>query len=106
MAVVMRKANKVISDHVGVNVGVKSEEMSETNVGNTDALKLNERQQFIIYTIKSNPYVKVKQKSETLSVTQRTVERDLAVMQKAGIIRHEGSDKAGIWVVLERVEKV
>ena len=27
MAVVMRKVNKVISDHVGVNVGVKSDEI-------------------------------------------------------------------------------
>jgi predicted HTH transcriptional regulator len=42
--------------------------------------------------------------SETLSVNKRTIERDLAAMQKAVIIRHEGSDKAGIWVVLEKVE--
>ena len=33
--------------------------------------------------------------SETLSVTQRTIERDLAAMQKAGIIRHEGKVNAG-----------
>ena len=39
--------------------------------------------------------------SETLSVTQRTVERDFAILQKAGIIRHEGKVNAGIWVVLE-----
>ena len=42
--------------------------------------------------------------SETLSVSQRTIERDLSVMQRAGIIRHEGSDKAGIWVVLEKAD--
>ena len=39
--------------------------------------------------------------SETLAVTLRTIERDLATMQKEGIIRHEGSDKTGIWVILE-----
>lgn len=36
--------------------------------------------------------------SETLLVTKRTIERDLSVMQKANIIRHEGSDKTGTWV--------
>ena len=45
-----------------------------------------------------------KQMSETLSVTQRTVERDLAAMQKAGIIRHEGKVNAGVWVVLENTQ--
>ena len=42
--------------------------------------------------------------SETLSVTQRTIERDLAAMQKAGIIRHEGKVNAGVWVVLEKAK--
>ena len=41
--------------------------------------------------------------SEALSVTSRTIERDLAVMQKADVIRHEGSDKSGIWVILAQV---
>ena len=37
-----------------------------------------------------------------VSVTQRTVERDFAILQKAGIIRHE----AGIWVVLENFKQL
>lgn len=40
--------------------------------------------------------------SETFSVTSRTIERDLAVMQKAGVKRHEGKDNAGVWVILEQ----
>ena len=40
-----------------------------------------------------------------MSVTQRTIERDLAAMQKAGIIRHEGKVNAGVWVVLEKPQK-
>lgn len=40
--------------------------------------------------------------SETLAVNKRTIERDLAVMQKTGIIRHEGADKTGTWVALEQ----
>lgn len=43
--------------------------------------------------------------SVTLSVALRTIERDLSVMQKAHVIRHEGSDKSGVWVVLEETKK-
>lgn len=43
--------------------------------------------------------------SATLSVTQRTVERDFAILQKAGIIRHEGKVDAGLWVVLENIKQ-
>ena len=79
--------------------------MSETNVGNMSETKLTERQRFILSAIKANPFVTGKEMSETLSVTQRTIERDLAAMQKAGIIRHEGKVNAGVWVVLEKPQK-
>lgn len=46
--------------------------------------------------------VNVGDMSETISVTQRTIERDLSVLQKAGIIRHEGRVNAGVWVILEQ----
>ena len=82
------------SINVGVNVGVNSREISD--------VKLTERQTIMVSVIKSNPMVTAKQMSETLSVTVRTIERDLALMQKAGIIRHEGSDKTGVWVILEQ----
>lgn len=54
--------------------------MSETNVGNMSETNFTERQRFILYTIKANPFVTGKEMSETLSVTQRTIERDLAAM--------------------------
>lgn len=75
------------------------------NVGNMSETNLTERQRFILSTIKANPFVTGKEMSETLSVTQRTIERDLAAMQKAGIIRHEGKVNAGVWVVLEKRQK-
>ena len=79
--------------NVGINVGIKTSEA-----------KLSDRQRIIISVIKANPFVTAKQMSETLSVTLRTIERDLSVMQKANIIRHEGSNKTGVWVVLEKAE--
>lgn len=97
MAIVQRKTiDEVIAERggdVGVNVGVNSREISD--------VKLTERQTIMVSVIKLNPMVTAKQMSETLSVTVRTIERDLAVMQKAGVIRHEGKDNAGVWVILE-----
>ncbi len=42
--------------------------------------------------------------SETLSVSQRTIERDLSAMQKKGVVKHEGKDNDGAWVMLEKRE--
>lgn len=98
MAIIQRKTvDEVIAERDG-NVG----DMSEINVGDVSEIKLSDRQQIIVSIIRSNPTVSAKQMSETLSVTSRTIERDLAVMQKAGVIRHEGKDNAGVWVILEQ----
>lgn len=88
MAIIQRKTvDEVIAERDG-------------NVGDVSVIKLSDRQQIIVSIIRSNPTVSAKQMSETLSVTSRTIERDFAVMQKAGFIRHEGKDNAGVWVIL------
>ena len=76
------------------NVGDHDEDMSET--------KLTERQQRILNLIKESPTITGKQMSETLSVSQRTIERDLSTLQKKGVLKHEGKDNDGVWVVLEK----
>ena len=97
MVIIQRETmDKVIAKR-GANVG----DMSETNVGDMSEITLNARQGLIVAIIHSNPSVSAKQMSEILSVTSRTIERDLSAMQKVGIIRHEGTDNAGVWVVLE-----
>ena len=39
--------------------------------------------------------------SETLSVTKRTIERDLSVMKKAGVLKREGKDNNGLWIIFD-----
>ena len=34
------------------------------------------------------------------SVSQRTIERDLSALQKIGVLKREGKDNDGVWVVL------
>ena len=72
------------------NVGDHDGDMSET--------KLTERQQKILNLIKESPTITGKQMSETLSVSQRTIERDLSALQKKGVLKHEGKDNDGLWI--------
>ena len=72
-----------------------SETMSET--------KLTERQRIILILIKASPSITAKQMSETLSVSQRTIERDLSAMQKIGVLKREGKDNDGLWIVLYQI---
>jgi len=73
------------------NVGDPDGDVSET--------KLTERQQKILNLIKESPTITGKQMSEILSVSQRTIERDLSALQKMGILKHEGKDNDGIWII-------
>ncbi len=49
---------------------------------------------------KESPTITGKQMSETLSVSQRTIERDLSAMQKIGVLKREGKDNDGMWVII------
>ena len=69
-------------------------------VGDVSETKLTERQRIILILIKASPSITAKQMSETLSVSQRTIERDLSAMQKIGILKREGKDNDGKWVII------
>lgn len=73
------------------NVGDHDGDMSET--------KLIERQQKILNIIKESSTITGKQMSETLSVSQCTIERDLSSLQKIGVLKREGKDNDGTWVI-------
>lgn len=38
--------------------------------------------------------------SEILSVSQRTIEHDLSVLQKLDVLKREGKDNDGVWIVI------
>jgi ATP-dependent DNA helicase RecG len=73
------------------NVGDHDGDLSET--------KLTERQQKTLNLIKMSPTITGKQMSETLSVSQRTIERDLSTLQKIGVLKHKGKDNDGVWIL-------
>ena len=69
------------------------------HVGDVSEIKLTERQQVILELIKESPSITAKQMSETLSVSQRTIERDLSALKENGVLKREGKDNGGEWVV-------
>jgi ATP-dependent DNA helicase RecG len=73
------------------------------NVGEQISSKLTERQRNILNIIKESPTISGRQMSEMLSVSQRTIERDLSFLQNHGILKHEGSDKDGAWVITRNI---
>jgi ATP-dependent DNA helicase RecG len=71
------------------------------NVGEQIGSKLTERQCNILNIIKESPTISGRQMSEMLSVSQRTIERDLSYLQNNGILKHEGKVNNGAWVILK-----
>lgn len=62
-------------------------------------MRLTGRQRKILRLINESPTITGKQMSETLSVSQRTIERDLSALKKNGVLKREGKDNDGKWVI-------
>lgn len=72
-----------------------------SDVGDMSEIKLTERQHKILNLIKKSPTTSGRQMSEILMVSQRTIERDLSTLQKMGILKHQGKDNRGVWIIEE-----
>jgi predicted HTH transcriptional regulator len=83
---------KNVGENVGENVG--------KNVGKKP-IKLSETQKRIINLIKSNKYITQAEISEQLSVSTRTVERNMKKLQEGDFITRVGSYTQGYWEILE-----
>lgn len=70
------------------------------NVGDVSVMELTERQRKILDFIKIYPMVPVAQMAVMMAVKKRTIERELSVLKKQGIITREGSAKAGHWKII------
>ena len=82
----------MMPNNVGDDVG--------DDVGDLLTSKLTDRQREIISILKKHPTSTAKQMSETLSVSQRTIERDLSALKELHLLEHEGKDNDGRWVIL------
>lgn len=62
--------------------------------------ELTERQEIILAQLKAYPSIKAIDLAQKTNTTSRTIQRDLSLMQKLGIIAREGGRKEGCWIVL------
>lgn len=93
------RTGRIVKKNDNDNENVVSDAVSLSQVYLTD------RQQRICKLIEDNPTVSSKQMSQVLSVDPRTVQRDLAVMQKKGVLIREGNTSAGRWVFNKQPQK-
>lgn len=61
------------------------------NVEAMPDIRITERQQKILNLIKTTPTITDKQMSESLSVSTRTIERDISALRKKGLIVHNNN---------------
>ena len=75
------------------------------NVEGIDSTQLTESQRIIYDAIKNYTQVTAKEMADTLAVTlslsKRTVEREISFLRNNGFIRKEGKKNKGFWVVLK-----
>lgn len=80
----------------GASGGVSLAQVDNTN----NTLQLSDRQKKIVKVLKAAPTLPTKKMAQVLEIAYRTLQRELATLQKQGIIIREGNTSAGRWVVL------
>ena len=95
------KFMQMVNGGVNVTSDVVSDVVSD--VASLPQVQLSDRQRKIYNLIKADSFISAHQMSEVLSVVHRTIQRDIAVMQKKGILIREGNTSAGHWVLLKSI---
>ena len=95
----------VVSGRKNITSNITSNVTSDvtSDVTSLSSVQLSERQKEICRLIKKDSYISGERMSVVLSVALRTIRRDLAAMQKMGILLREGNTSAGRWVLLIRI---
>ena len=65
-----------------------------------DPKELSERQSLMLDLIKSDDLITIHQMTQKINVSEKTIKRELAFLQKKGILTREGGRKEGKWVIL------
>jgi len=69
-----------------------------SSVGSLSVVQLSDRQKKIRELILKDSFISAQQMSVVLSVVPRTIWRDLADLQKKGVLVREGNTSAGHWI--------
>ena len=83
---------------------VSGQKNVSSDVTSLSPVQLTDRQKEISKMMLNNPRISVKEMSLVLSLAERTIKRDVAAMQKMGVLVREGNTSAGHWVVIKEKE--
>ena len=61
--------------------------------------KVSDRQGIILLLIKANDLITIQEMSQKIKVSEKTIKRELAILQEKGILTREGGRKDGRWVI-------
>jgi ATP-dependent DNA helicase RecG len=70
--------------------------------GDVAVMELSNRQRLILSYIVKQPNITAKQMAVMTDIPQRTIERELATLQKGKLLRREGSPRTGWWVIVRK----
>ena len=111
MAIIQRKTvDEVIAErdgNVGVNVGVNVGDGGNSggnSGGNVAVMKLSYRQQLILSFIAKHSDITAKQMAVMSGIPQRTIERELSILQKVDMICRVGAPRTGRWKLLKQID--
>ncbi|MEE0146799.1 MAG: ATP-binding protein, partial [Segatella copri] len=107
MAIIKRKTiDEIIAERDG-----ESRNFPETNGGNTKnnggnmaVIKLSNRQRLIVSLIVKQPSITAKQMAVMSGIPQRTIERELSILQKVDMICRVGAPRTGRWKLLKQID--
>ncbi|MFT4326443.1 MAG: RNA-binding domain-containing protein [Candidatus Woesearchaeota archaeon] len=72
------------------------------NVPGNVPVNVPERRNQILLRIKENDTISMKELSDLLYVTERTIKRDIAYLKKKNLLKRVGPDKGGYWEIIEK----
>ena len=72
--------------------------------GNMTVIKLSNRQKLILSYIIKNNAITAKQMAVMSGIPQRTIERELSILQKVDMICRVGAPRTGRWKLLKQID--
>ena len=69
--------------------------------GKSSGKSLGKSSEKIVELICQNPHITIPEMSDRIGISTRAVEKQLAKLQKAGLIKRNGSHKSGSWVKID-----
>ena len=64
--------------------------------------EVSDRQGLILLLIKANDLITIQEMTQKVKVSEKTIKRELAVLQEKGFLTREGGRKEGKWVIINK----